>query len=392
MIAKHIKGKCFRGVLDYLHEKQHSLIIGSNMAGDSPRILSAEFSLAKELNPKLRKIVSHSSLSLPKTENLDNDTWNAIANDYLEGMGFSGCQYVVYRHGDRDHDHIHIVASRVRITDGTTVNDSWDFVKSMKLVRELETKYQLTPTLFENQKLQRGQTTGELRQILRTGERSVRSRLQQTIDAETELPITMPEFVDRLKERGVNVQVSLTQTRQIQGISYQLEGIAMRGTHLGRAYTFPGLQRHRQISYNHKRDHKLLLEASNQKPLKTSSLEAAQQQQKQRSLIIAPILRNLVNQAKNNNPETKHYRIAWQKDTQTLSLYRKDNEKNHDSLVLLVKYQDQKFEPLEIPLNEENKPLIKQSDMSYWHRVSIELSRSAKLSQTNTKLKYVFKI
>lgn len=391
MIAKHIKGKCFRGVLDYLHEKQHSLIIGGNMAGDSPRILSAEFSLAKELNPKLKKIVSHSSLSLPKTERLDNDTWNAIANDYLEGMGFSGSQYVVYRHGDRDHDHIHIVASRVRITDGTTVNDSWDFAKSMKLVRELEIKYQLTPTLSVNQKLRRGQTTGELRQILRTGESSIRIKLQQKIDAETELPITMSELVNHLKERGVDVLVSLTQTGQIQGISYQLEGIAMRGTHLGQAYTFPGLQKHRQISYDPDRDHELLLEASNQKPLKISSLEAVQQQ-KQRSLIIAPILRNLVNQAKNNNLENKRYRIAWQKDTQTLSLYRKDNDKNYDSLVLLVKYQDQKFEPLEIPLSEENKPLIKQSDLDYWHRVSIKLSQSAKLSQTNTKLKYAFKI
>jgi Relaxase/Mobilisation nuclease domain len=391
MISKHIKGKCFRGVLDYLHEKKHSLIIGGNMAGDSPRILSAEFFLAKELNPKLKKIVSHSSLSLPKTERLDNDTWNAIANDYLKGMGFSGCQYVVYRHGDRDHDHIHIVASRIRITDGTTVNDSWDFVRSMKLVRELEIKYQLTPTLSVNHKLQRGQTPGELRQILRTGERSIRIKLQQTIDEETEHPITMPELVNHLKKRGVDVQVSLTQTGQIRGISYQLEGIAMSGTHLGQAYTFPGLQKHKQISYDHDRDQKPLLEAVHKKIFKVSSLEAAQQQ-KQRSLIIAPILRNLVNQAKNNNPETKRYRVAWQKDIQTLSLYRKDNDKNHDLLILLVKYQDQKFEPLEIPSSEENKPLIKQSDIDYWHRLSIKLSESAKLSQTNTKLKYAFKI
>ena len=166
-------------------------------------------------------------------------------------MEFNDSQYVAYRHSDKDHDHVHIVASRIRITDGTTVSDSWDYVRSEKLIREIENKYELTPTVSSNQKLKRGTTSGEMRLIERTGEASIKTKLIQIIDAETEKPATMPELVNQLKDRGIDAKITVTRTGKIRGISYQLDGVATSGTHLGKAYTFPGLQKHRQISYDH---------------------------------------------------------------------------------------------------------------------------------------------
>lgn len=267
MIAKQIKGKSFRGVLNYLHEKEGSRLIAGNMGGKTPQTLSAEFAVSRQLNPRLSKAVYHSSLSLPKTEHLDDDTWSAIASDYLAGMEFNDSQYVVYRHSDKDHDHVHIVASRIRITDGTTVNDSWDYVRSEKQIRELENKYELTPTVSSSPKQQRGQTTGEMRLIERTGEASIKTKLQKIIDQQTKKPIAMPELINRLKDRGINAKVSFTRTGKIRGISYQLNGVATSGTHLGKAYTFPGLQKHRQISYDHNLHHEELIEASNREPI-----------------------------------------------------------------------------------------------------------------------------
>ena len=277
MIGKQVKGKSFRGVLNYLHESEHSRIIGGNMAGDTPRIMSAEFAVSRQLNPRLSKAVYHSSLSLPKEEYLDDETWNAIACDYLEGMEFIGSQYVVYRHSDRDHDHIHIVASRIRITDGTTVSDSWDYVRSEQLIRELETKYELTPTISSNQKLDRGQTSGEKRLIDRTGEASVRTKLQQIIDRETEKAIAMPELINRLKDRGIDAKITVTRTGKIKGISYRLDGVATSGTHLGKAYTFGGLQKYKRVSYDEDRERSELIEASNKKPKTAAESEKIKQ-------------------------------------------------------------------------------------------------------------------
>ena len=228
--------------------------------------MSAEFAVARQLNPRLEKAVYHSSLSLPLGEHLDDNTWNALASDYIKGMEFVGSQYVVYRHSDKDHDHVHIVASRIRITDGTTVSDSWDYVRSEQLIRDLETKYKLTPTRTSNQKLHRGQTSGEMRLIERTGESSVRAKLLAAIDEETTGAIAMPELVGRLKDRGIDAKITVTRTGKIKGISYQLDGVATSGTHLGRAYTFKGLQKYKQVSYDDNRERNELVLASKRLP------------------------------------------------------------------------------------------------------------------------------
>lgn len=379
MIGKQVKGKSFRGVLEYLHSKKESRLIAGNMGGKTPRTLSAEFAVSRQLNPRLSKAVYHSSLSLPKTEHLNDDQWSAIAEEYLLGMEFTDSQYVVYRHSDKDHDHIHIVASRIRITDGTTVNDSWDYVRSEKLIRELEIKYQLTPTLSSNLKHQRGQTSGEMRLIERTGEESIRTKLQQTIDAETEKPITMPELVNRLKERGIDAKITFTRTGKIKGISYQLDDVAISGTHLGKAYTFPGLQKHREISYDHHLHHQELIKASEREPVSQTieqreseinkQIKLAQTQQRERSLIIAPILRDYINEVKRAEIETKDYRVFWKKEEQTLYLYLKSEAEPR----LKIKYQNQKFEPIESASTQENKAVLTSADVSYWQEFAVRL-------------------
>ena len=250
MIGKQVKGCGFRGVLEYLDSKEGSQLIGGNMFGLTPRTLAAEFAAARTLNPRLKKAVYHASLSLPKSENLDDPTWLALADDYIKGMGFQGSQYVVYRHSDKEHDHIHIVASRIRITDGSTVNDSWDYKRSEKLIRDLEQQYHLTPVEPSWSKERRRQTTEELRLIEKTGEDSIRLLLQSTIDRTTQQRLTMPELIEKLKQQGINARVTFTRTGKVKGISYSSNNINFSGTHLGAAYTFPGLRKYRNVVYS----------------------------------------------------------------------------------------------------------------------------------------------
>lgn len=257
MIGKQIKGTNFRGVLNYLHVKEGARLIGGNMAGKNPRTLAAEFRLGRELNPNLKRAVYHASLSLPKTESLDDERWRAIASDYLRGMGFEGSQYVIYRHSDRSHDHIHLVACRIRITDGSTVSDSWDYRRSEELIRSLEKQYQLEAVPSSRERETRAPTTGEWRRKERTSQVGVRTRLQTLIDKATQNCPTMPQFIHRLKEQGVDVRVGYTRALQVKGISYSLEGIAFSGTHLGKAYTFPGLQKYRGVSYDMSQDEEI---------------------------------------------------------------------------------------------------------------------------------------
>lgn len=85
-------------------------------------------------------------------------------------------------------------------------------------------------------------------------------QLQDLIDEVTQDNPSMPEFVERLQQQAVEVQVGLTRTGIgfSQGISYNLDGVALSGTQLGKAYTFSGLQKHRGVSYDKGRDNALI--------------------------------------------------------------------------------------------------------------------------------------
>ncbi|MEG4809769.1 relaxase/mobilization nuclease domain-containing protein [Microcoleus sp. F8-D3] len=262
MIGKQIKGTGFRGCLNYVLGKKDAALIGGTMCGQTPEELAAEFAIARQLRPNLKVAVFHATLSVDSTEKLEdseeNDQrWLAIAANYMKAMEFDNNQYAVVKHSDTGHDHIHIVASRICL-DGSVVDDSWDYYKSQEIIRQLERNYNLETVTPSWETDKRAQTTGEHRQLKSKGNKSVRVQLQDLIDEVTQDNPSMPEFVERLQQQGVEVQVGLSRTGFSKGISYNLDGVALSGTQLGKAYTFSGLQKHRGVSYDLGRDNALI--------------------------------------------------------------------------------------------------------------------------------------
>jgi hypothetical protein len=264
MIGKQIKGTGFRGCLNYVLGKKDATLIGGTMCGQTPEELAAEFGIARQLRPNLKVAVFHATLSVDSTEKLEdseeNDQrWLAISANYMKAMEFDNNQSSVVKHSDTEHDHIHIVASRICL-DGGVVDDSWDYYKSQETIRQLERNYSLETVTPSWETDKRAQTTGEHRQLKSKGNKSVRVQLQDLIDEVAQDNPTMPEFVERLQQQGVEVQVGLTRTGIgfSKGISYNLDGVALSGTQLGKAYTFSGLQKHRGVSYDQGRDNALI--------------------------------------------------------------------------------------------------------------------------------------
>jgi hypothetical protein len=262
MIGKQIKGTGFRGCLNYVLGKKDAALIGGTMCGQTPEELAAEFGIARQLRPNLKVAVFHATLSVDSTEKLEdseeNDQhWLAIAANYMKAMEFDNNQYAVVKHSDTEHDHIHIVASRICLNGGV-VDDSWDYYKSQETIRQLERNYSLETVTPSWETDKRAQTTGEHRQLKSKGNKSVRVQLQDLIDEVTQDNPSMPQFVERLQQQGVEVQVELTRTGLSKGISYNLDGVALSGTQLGKAYTFYGLQKHRGVSYDKGRDNALI--------------------------------------------------------------------------------------------------------------------------------------
>ncbi|UTG93167.1 relaxase/mobilization nuclease domain-containing protein [Geobacter sulfurreducens] len=257
MIGKQTKGRGFRGALDYVLNPEKGILIGGNMDGKTPRELGKEFAESRMLNPDLQRPVYHVSLSLSPGEHADDFTWNEIADRYMQRMGFESSQYVVARHTDRDHEHIHIVASRIGL-DGKTVSDSNDYYRSEQLIREIEKEFGLERVLssherdIEDQK--KALSAGELHKALETGTPNVKMVLQNHIDVAATYNVTMTDFVKHLERQGVQVIPNMADNGRVSGLSYRIDGQnTVKGSKLGKAYTFNGLQK-RGISYNLDRD------------------------------------------------------------------------------------------------------------------------------------------
>lgn len=120
-------------------------VIGGNLDGTSPRKLAAGYGAFRRLRPTLKKPVAHFSISLPPIERrLTNEEFSAIAESFLQRMEFKDCPFSVIRHEDTEHQHIHIVASRINCR-GETVTDRQDFQRAKNIARQLEEEFNLTP-------------------------------------------------------------------------------------------------------------------------------------------------------------------------------------------------------------------------------------------------------
>ncbi|MDV2998394.1 MAG: hypothetical protein N4J56_008099 [Chroococcidiopsis sp. SAG 2025] len=256
MIGNISKGRGFRGCLSYLMDKEQAELIGGNMLGENARELAAEFKLSRQLNPDIKQPVFHASLSLPKledyAEHLDDERWNSIAADYLQQMGFTRNQYIVVRHFDRDHDHIHIVAARVKL-DGTIVDDSWDYLLSQDIIRSLEREYNLTPVLSSWEVERRGITKGQFEQQRREeadcqhSTPSVKQQIQDIADRVIQSCDSPEQFIEKMQSASVQIQTRQKRDGSISGISYQYtqDGVtvATPGNKLGTDYSWNGIQR-----------------------------------------------------------------------------------------------------------------------------------------------------
>ncbi len=255
MLAKITKGQDFYGCLRYVLSKTGAERIGGNMEGIALSELVAEFNLSVQRQQRrsprnlAQVVVCHTSLSVEIGRNLEAETWNAIAKDYLTEMGFNNNQFVMVRHTDTQHDHVHLVIARSRL-DGTVVNGWLDYQRAQLVLRKLEQDYQLqsVPSSWETDIT--APTVNEVRQFHQTGEPSVRVRLQVTIDDALSTSTDLDDFRQRLAAYGVESRLRQISTG-IAGISYKLNDIAFPGYKLGKRYTWNRIQT--QLGENYER-------------------------------------------------------------------------------------------------------------------------------------------
>jgi len=237
-------------VLNYVLSKQEkSMVIGGNMAGTTPRELSAEFALSLRLAPDAASPVVHMPLSLVPGETLSDEQWLEAAHVVMRSMGMDpeNHQHVLVKHTDRDHEHVHVVASRIGM-DGRKWNVSHDVRRMINGTQEAEKALGLTQTKGLESKPEK-RTRPEAPAV---------AKLQTFLDKASADRPDFRTFVDRLEAQGVTVRPAMSKDgARLNGMSFEVGGVAMKGSALGSAYGFGQLAK--RLDFDLERDRPLLV-------------------------------------------------------------------------------------------------------------------------------------
>lgn len=255
MIGKITKGSDFNSLLRYIESKPDAQYLGGNMLGTTREEFSQAFHLVSRRSNRVKFPVAHISLSPHPDEKLSTLQVLQFAQTYLNKIGCSECQWVLYSHNDttteegKVRSHFHIVVNRVQMTNGLTVSSWMDWKRSERTLRELEKQYNLTPVTPSWDSEKQAPSTGQERRRRRKTfqyerglrlsppEKPIKQRLQETIDQFTSIPLTLPNLIKQLTTADVNVRISANDSGNLTGISYGFKGLAFKGSRLGKAYT-----------------------------------------------------------------------------------------------------------------------------------------------------------
>jgi hypothetical protein len=250
-IAKVKTGKSPEGCLRYVLTKEQAEVLDSNIEGSTPTELARVFEevIRFQKQPHKRpinRVVHHASIAFPVGMQLSDADTLAIAHRYLQSMGFTDNQYLIAAHHDTEHQHIHIIANRVRL-DGTVVPDAWEQRRAEQVMREIEAEYHLPPVASSHEVTRKAPTVAQIRRARQTGETIPQTVIQDALDELAPQAMSLEALQHRLIQRGITMEVA-TRLEGNQGgtitLRYHYQDHSFTASQLGKRYTYTGLHRH----------------------------------------------------------------------------------------------------------------------------------------------------
>lgn len=153
MVAKINVGSSLFGALAYnqkkMDEEKGKVLCSNKMTENEDGSFNIHTCLRDFENQipqdiKTEKPIIHISLNPHPDDKLTDEQLAAIAQEYMEKLGYGNQPFMVYKHEDIDRHHIHIISLRVDET-GRKINDKFEHRRSKDITRELEQKYGLLP-------------------------------------------------------------------------------------------------------------------------------------------------------------------------------------------------------------------------------------------------------
>ena len=133
MMAKIVKGSDFKGVVNYILDKDKNtqVVAFEGLFMENKETIAMGFNVQCQMNGKVTKPVGHIALSFSKEDEprLTNRLMAGIALEYMERMGIKNTQFFIARHFDKEHPHVHIAFNRID-NNGKTISDRNERLRS----------------------------------------------------------------------------------------------------------------------------------------------------------------------------------------------------------------------------------------------------------------------
>lgn len=155
-----------------------------------------------------------------------------IAEEYMRRMEVVNTQYVVFRHHDKPHAHVHVVYNRVD-NDGNAITGDQGFRKSARITQALTREYGLT---F-------GKSKKKVNRHRLKGKDAVKYRIYDVVNDALRVRIDWKELKEYLSEKGITVDITSKTDGRIKGVVFTCDNISFGGYRIDRTMTYRSLDR-----------------------------------------------------------------------------------------------------------------------------------------------------
>ncbi len=185
------------------------------------------------MNPGLKKPVGHIALSYSVVDapNLTDEKMVQLAQEYMREMKITDTQYIIVRHQDREHPHVHIVFNRID-NNGKTISDRNDMYRNEQVCKKLKAKHGL---YFAGGKEQVKQHR------LKEPDKS-KYEIYTAVKNEIGKSRNWQQLQKRLAEKDITIQFKHKgKSDEIQGISFTKGEYTFKGSEIDRSFSFSKL-------------------------------------------------------------------------------------------------------------------------------------------------------
>ena len=188
------------------------------------------------MNPRLGKPVGHIALSYSVNDalKLTDEKMIQLAQEYMHEMKITDTQYIIVRHQDKEHPHVHIVFNRID-NNGKTISDRNDMYRNEQVCKKLKAKHGL---YFAKGKEQ------VKRHHLKEPDKS-KYEIYTAVRDEIGKSRNWRQLQERLAEKGIGIRFKYKgRTDEVQGISFTKGAYTFKGSEIDRSFSFSKLDKH----------------------------------------------------------------------------------------------------------------------------------------------------